>query len=306
MGFLFSWDQIQRERIPGPEDFDCVRSQVTEALYPHPGVVAASVYGSVVRGDHNWRSDLDLIVICRNAEELCVRGSVVELMSDAFNRRVVIVPHVYTVSEARSGQHPLGPSYRFTLARLANNGVASGRVHQYLVCRDNDIRVEMCKRILSARRCVAIAHAQFWEMVPNGAHDDMERWLAQREVQGGYRFRIFHLYVNIARWLLWWHHCSLINDGKRAVCEAVINNGLFRLVQRDFQILVEADRAYDELLDDALSGAVTRAEYLQKVLELTAMVFTVSIGLLRRASRLITAQSVQSSRLTTSARRAVA
>ncbi len=307
MSFLFSWDQIRRARIPGPEDFDCVRSQVTEALYPHEGVVAASVYGSLARGDYTCRSDIDFIVICRKADEEEVRALVDELTREMSRQHYLWVkPHVFTVTEARSGQHSLGPSFRFTFAELAQKGISKGFVHQYLACQHSDVRAEMCHRMLIARQRIATARAQFMVQVPHGTSKEVEGWLAQRELNGGYEFRPFQIYMIVARRMLWWHHRRLVDDSKQAVLELFSNDPFFHPLHRNFNLLLQADRDYDQLLSEAYAQTIRRAEYLQRVFVLATLVFDVATRLTRSASRLITAQSMRSSRSTTSARRAFA
>jgi|GEM_PF-2545547 len=285
MGFLYSWARIRDARIPAAEDFDAVRSNVTEVLYPHPGVVAASVYGSVARGDCNARSDFDLVVVCRNADVLEIGALTHELMVDAKRRHVLVSAHVHTVSEARRGQHCFGPSYRLTMRLLSMRGVTKGWPHQYLQTNDDDIKAEMARRVIAARRYMGIAHAQYLQNPASQTTSRMEAWLEQPFNELHYHFRPMHTYVNLARWILWWHDGRLINDGKQAVCETFLNDPTFHSLHNNFDLLWEADQAYDRLLVQALTSQITKREYLAQTQSLLEIVFPTATTLLRAVSR---------------------
>lgn len=63
MGRVFSWCKVADKRVPQLEAFDLVYAGLKERILTQPSIVAAIACGSVVRGDHTIRSDLDVAVI---------------------------------------------------------------------------------------------------------------------------------------------------------------------------------------------------------------------------------------------------
>lgn len=284
MGFLYSWDRIRRGQIPRLTDFDAVRSRVKDVLYEHPGVVAATVYGSVARGDVTPRSDFDLLVIARSADAQCIQGLIEDVMLFAQERYVVMSVHAYTVAQARAGDHKFGPSYRLTLQRLVAQGIAKGLPHKYLLCNtQNDIRFEMRGHMLRVRQRLAGIHAHYKADVTTGTNDEIEHWLEEQNPIGSYRSPSFHTYINVARRMLWWKYGVLLIDGKDEVCRAFIDDINFRSLQRDFKTLWKADAGYDRLLQSVQEGDVQRGVYLKTVRTLAVIVFATATRLLRNA-----------------------
>lgn len=69
MGKVFTWDAIQDGRIPKKESFQFIADALRETLSGEPSIVSALLFGSVVRGDFNIRSDIDCAVIYQVEEE---------------------------------------------------------------------------------------------------------------------------------------------------------------------------------------------------------------------------------------------
>lgn len=69
MGQVFTWDAIQAGRIPKKESFHRVATELRTVLFDEPSIVSALLFGSVVRGDFNIRSDIDCAVIYETPEE---------------------------------------------------------------------------------------------------------------------------------------------------------------------------------------------------------------------------------------------
>lgn len=69
MGQVFTWDSIQAGRIPKKESFHRIAADLRETLSTEPSIVSALLFGSVVRGDFNIRSDIDCAVIYQTEEQ---------------------------------------------------------------------------------------------------------------------------------------------------------------------------------------------------------------------------------------------
>ena len=69
MGQVFTWDALQRGHVPRLESFVEVIETLRTELPDVPSIPGALVCGSVVRGDHTIRSDIDCFVIYEEDKE---------------------------------------------------------------------------------------------------------------------------------------------------------------------------------------------------------------------------------------------
>lgn len=281
MGFLFPWVQIRKGRIPTREDLDCMRAIVMEAMQVLPDIVAASVYGSVLRGDHSSRSDLDVVIVCRNNRLLEVQALVDILSDQAVTRNIVMSVHLHRVSDARAGRHSFGPSYRSTMWQLVREGHAKGYPHEWFRSPHVTIREEMEFRLQSKTELMKQQAARFFTTVgDNPTLKNVRLWLNQSYQNGE---RPFHFYMGFARWMLWWKHQKLLNDGKESVIHAFLSEKSFGSLHTDFKTLLALDVAYDFLLDDVREGRMSSKQYHERVAQMVTEVFVVTKRLLMRA-----------------------
>jgi predicted nucleotidyltransferase len=63
MGKVFSWEEIVAGEVPKLEDFGIVQRQIVSELEENNEIIGGVICGSVVRGDHNVRSDVDCLVV---------------------------------------------------------------------------------------------------------------------------------------------------------------------------------------------------------------------------------------------------
>ncbi|MFC1732716.1 nucleotidyltransferase domain-containing protein [candidate division KSB1 bacterium] len=59
MGQVFTWDTIRSGKVPSLESFHIVSSNMIAGLSTEPSFVSVLLFGSVLRGDFNVRSDID-------------------------------------------------------------------------------------------------------------------------------------------------------------------------------------------------------------------------------------------------------
>lgn len=69
MGQVFTWKAIRSGEIPKRENFHTVATHLRDTLAAEPSVVSALLFGSVVRGDFNIRSDIDVVVMYETDRE---------------------------------------------------------------------------------------------------------------------------------------------------------------------------------------------------------------------------------------------
>lgn len=69
MGRIFTWDEISNLKVPKTMDFQNVVKLLREEISREPTIVSAVIFGSVLRGDFNCRSDIDCLVIYDSTQE---------------------------------------------------------------------------------------------------------------------------------------------------------------------------------------------------------------------------------------------
>jgi predicted nucleotidyltransferase len=69
MGQVFTWQAIRQRHIPEIGNFAKAADLLRKKLGQEPAIVSALLFGSVVRGDFNTRSDIDCVVIYETESE---------------------------------------------------------------------------------------------------------------------------------------------------------------------------------------------------------------------------------------------
>lgn len=111
MGQVFTWPQVRDRQVPHLEDFTDVLNTLRETLSREQSVRGSLVCGSVVRGDHNRRSDIDCVVIFDAAQSKRAFAVIQNLSVSARDRNV---PLAFILSDTRlaaTRMHHFGPSF---------------------------------------------------------------------------------------------------------------------------------------------------------------------------------------------------
>lgn len=111
MGRVFTWDSIRAGEIPKKESFHHVARALRSTLANEPAVISALLFGSVVRGDFNIRSDVDCVVIYETHGEQSAMEAMHEIDRWA---HALHVPINFTPCDtvlARTRLHHLGASF---------------------------------------------------------------------------------------------------------------------------------------------------------------------------------------------------
>lgn len=127
MGQVFTWDSIRTKKVPEQESFHRVAMALRTTLSTEPAIASALLFGSVVRGDFNIRSDIDCVVIY----ETCEEQSAMEAMHKVDRlAHTLHVPINYTPCDtvlAKTRLHHLGASFiRHLQASIDNGGLIKG------------------------------------------------------------------------------------------------------------------------------------------------------------------------------------
>lgn len=129
MGQVFTWDSVRDGRIPKKESFHHVATILRETLSSKPSIVSALLFGSVVRGDFNVRSDIDCVVIYKTDEEARAMHAMheVDQMAHALHVPINFTPCDTVLAETRL--HHLGMSFiRHLQASIDAGGLIKGNL----------------------------------------------------------------------------------------------------------------------------------------------------------------------------------
>lgn len=133
MGQVFTWDAIQNGRIPKKESFPHVSSVVRATLMDDDSVVAAVLFGSVARGDHDIRSDLDCAVVYKTTMEGTALETMQNLRCAALELHVPINFAPCDTMVAQTRLHHFGGAFREHLQAVAQeHGVVKGDIFKQL------------------------------------------------------------------------------------------------------------------------------------------------------------------------------
>jgi predicted nucleotidyltransferase len=279
MGMLFPWRFIRQGLVPTLLDFERVAQDILNDAQQARAFKAAAFVGSLVRGDLNSRSDLDLILVARDRRIGQARELQQLFQRHATSHGIPLDSRLWSSRDARLGRHTYGPSYLQTFP-MGPTRFSIGR--PLAVCftvPDSSVQMEMVHKLdyklHSTQTRAGIFLARYRE---NSA--TVEEWLESNWTRV---VRPMRSYITLGRRLLWWRHGTLPNDGKVEVITKFLAEPAFASMHADYQLLVDLDSLYDELLTRALDGRVRRKNYLLQVAVLLQGNFRVSLQLLKKA-----------------------
>jgi len=129
MGQVFTWESIQTGRIPKKESFHHIASTIRAGLADESSIVSALLFGSVVRGDFNIRSDIDCVVIYQTELQERAMNALHEIDQAA---HALHVPINFTPCDtvlAKTRLHHLGTSFiRHLQASIDAGGLIKGNL----------------------------------------------------------------------------------------------------------------------------------------------------------------------------------
>src|SRR4051812_17211779 len=70
MGKVFTFGDVDGNRMPLHEDFDTVALKITDVLSVHEAPLAVQFYGSYANSRHGTRSDIDCLILYEERGEL--------------------------------------------------------------------------------------------------------------------------------------------------------------------------------------------------------------------------------------------
>ena len=127
MGQVFTWDSIRRNEVPDAGSFEHVLSDLREELPGEESIVGAVVCGSVLRGEHTLRSDIDCFILYDHRRERDAFAYMRQAIAVALDR---CVPFSFIFCDtllARTRMHHIGDSFLRHLQRSSEmDGLLKG------------------------------------------------------------------------------------------------------------------------------------------------------------------------------------
>ncbi len=284
MGFLYPWSRVRDGHVPTPESIKAFGLELVEVLRHHSGVRAASIYGSVARGDHTMRSDIDIAIVCVDEQLQRVRRVVCEMRRKGAREHIIVCPYLITLTQCLTGDVRYGPSYNQTFLDLSDAETSFGNIHQYLFLYTKDVRLEMTRKLVRNIRSLVHEHREFCEVLKKQDADLIDVWLEKANLQN---CQPLHLYMRFARWMLFWQHHQVNDDSKQGVVQAFLQEQAFESFKEDFCALEQIDREYDQLLEQTKAGIVSRTTYVEQLVSFVRRAFVLSSRLLFSAVSLM-------------------
>jgi predicted nucleotidyltransferase len=127
MGVVYTWDEVYQGHIPDLGSFKSVQDHIRSKLLKSEAVEAAVLCGSVIRGDHNRRSDIDCIVMYASDHEQDAMSVMHQIGSAAKQLHVPVNFVPIDTDLSRSCMHQLGQSFAHHIAdSVAVGGAIKG------------------------------------------------------------------------------------------------------------------------------------------------------------------------------------
>lgn len=255
MGQVYPYSPITRGEVPQTQDFLTAKSMVLYALekeVERGAVYGAKVFGSVAKGTPSRRSDFDLLIITPDYPPLCYFEDILKRIRHDTNVR--IEPQLVQQTLAKLGFHSIDSTFHAHIQGIPSEGNVVGN-DPLTVLRPSD------KTVLQVQKDYLIEKLR---KLPGGVFTDSiedELRVLQRSLEAP---------INVGRRVLQvltpdGDPSILPNDDKSTVAQVFREVYQDTPLQPNFDFLLQQDAVYTELLEDALRGQVSEAEYNAQV-----------------------------------------
>lgn len=238
MGQVFIWEAVRAGRIPRQESFMTVADSARSILKAEPAIKAALLFGSVVRGDFNKRSDVDCLAIYDTTQEERAMRVMHQIASAAHALHVPVNITPCDTVVARTRLHHLGSAFvRHLQAAIEAGGLIKGNLHALLA---PTISVE--KEIESYVKMKLYSIQSSYAETPSFSEEQTAKFLG----------KALESSVHVARkMLIYWG--KLQGDSKREV-QKQFRGIMPANLSRQFDITLRLDARYSEDLEQQLAG----------------------------------------------------
>jgi len=251
MGKVFSWKEIANGQIPKLEDFSIVRSLIISELEKCDEIIGGVICGSVIRGDHNVRSDVDCLVVHSGQNILKIIGLLQEL--NRFAKQLYVPVEFIPVDIRVAHTSTVEMSFGMHLDWSARNGGCIKTNPIPMLSFDLDMGQELQNYVRLKLNKLT------------------KRWIKYPEASSEQRFhflqKILEAPVYIARKIIRWRGVDIsFDDSKRRIVELYSEhfNGSESL--KFFREAVMTDASYTKKILQQLKCS-DEAEYLNTLKE---------------------------------------
>lgn len=204
MGKIFSWDDIERGRIPQQSDFPCVAECIRNNLEVAAGIIGGVLCGSVLYGGHNQRSDVDCVVVYDPTRRREITSLLQSVRKAAANIYVPVEFIPIDGSIAPTSFHSIGPSFAAHLQYAVHHGglIKKNPLPLFMLGHiddTEDVRGYLRNKLRRFEKDTVA--------LPTMAESDLYRFLQ----------KILEVAMHIARKTLWLNRVPMPNDSKLEV-----------------------------------------------------------------------------------------
>ncbi len=234
MGSVYTWESIREGRIPSPKSFKVAAEFIRSAIKQEPTIMVAVMCGSVLRGDHNRRSDIDCAVLYETRNEraaISAMQTIGQLVHDTHHIPLNWIP--IDSDLARSDMHQMGSSFVHHIKLAAGHGgTIKGHLSQALWPTQS-----------VADEVRSYVRAKLYNLV-EGAADLMQ---FSEERQMSYLKKVLESPMHIARKML---HVSGVmrGDSKEDVC-TLYSAATTEECRNIFEKLLKVDASYTSAVE---------------------------------------------------------
>lgn len=236
MGSVYTWDDVHRGRVPKYESFGLVVQNIQTRLKACNAVKSAVLCGSVLRGDHNRRSDIDCVVVYETSREAAAMETM-RLIAGEAAKLFVPVNFVPVDSElAASSMHHLGRSFLYHIEISSiNEGLIKGGLIECLAAT-----------ITIAEEARSYVRSKTYNLQEGSA--SFSGFSGER--QASYLKKVLESPLHIARKML--HRYDLMGADSKAEVRDRYGRWANAEIQEPFTRLLELDGWYSEELERQL------------------------------------------------------
>ena len=246
MAKVYSYSDIQNNKIPLEEDFIKAKELLFERLSEIQNLYGAKVFGSVARGSSGPRSDFDVLIL---TEDLSSWFYISEIIEDIYQlTNVQIEPQLLTRKMAESGFHSLDAPFLLNIVRTSDEGN---------ILKRDPTAIFRVRELNSAEQYLVNKFRRFTEALRINEQEDKLK-VIQRALEAP---------VNVGRRVLeemlrlGIKNFDLEDDSKQNVKKIFLEVFKGSELSLIFQSLIILDSEYEKVFRNAQERNMSRAEY---------------------------------------------
>ena len=243
LGRVYSYEEVINGRVPGMPSFERLERILRKKLTASLDVVGAILHGSVLRKDHDERSDMDCVVLVNDGKGKRFIELQQKLTLFAKSMHIDLEFVTVDIRLASTTMHTIENNYGIHLKWAAKNGGVIKR--NLLDCLNiNPTKTEYVDELKNYIRYKGSRLRRQWSKLPAISESDYYEFLR----------KILEAPVYIARKIVRWRGIDIFDDSKKRVIELYRENFQDWGAVDLFNQTVAADKAYTKSLLKQISN----------------------------------------------------